>query len=304
MRLFSFYYLGGMKVGHFVKSTMLLLMGVLIIIGCSLPQPVAAAENGLKYTIVVSKFDNRSNWSGQFNLGDAWGAVLTDILNQSGRFIVLAENDMRQEASNERNSNPHVIPAQLLVKGVITHVQNTGGQSGGFGIHGLHIGGSNSKSEINITMYVVEAGTGQVLASKSVVGTAVKGGMVIGTRHAVFGNYGAENLGKAVENAASQGVEWMITQLPKIRWTGTVVMNNNGNIYLNRGTREGINGGQEFIVGSAEVLRDPTTGEVLDEMVTETARIRVVSVKEKISICEVISGNPDSIQQGMRVTLP
>jgi curli biogenesis system outer membrane secretion channel CsgG len=138
-----------MKVGHFVKSTMLFLMGVLIIIGCSLPQPVAAAENGLKYTIVVSKFDNRSNWSGQFNLGDAWGAVLTDILNQSGRFIVLAENDMRQEASNERNSNPHVIPAQLLVKGVITHVQNTGGQTGGFGIHGLHIGGSNSKSEIS-----------------------------------------------------------------------------------------------------------------------------------------------------------
>jgi curli biogenesis system outer membrane secretion channel CsgG len=296
---------GGMQVKHYIKSKLLLLMGVFIIfIGCSLPQPVAAADNGLKYTIVVSKFENRSNWSGQFSLGDAWGAVLTDILNQSGRFIVLAENDMRQEAMSERNSNPHVIPAQLLVKGVITHVQNTGGQAGGIGIHGLYLGGTNSKSEINITMYVVEAGTGQVLASKSVVGKAVKGGMVVGGRGAVFGNYGAENLGKAVENAATQGVDWMITQLPKIRWTGTVVMNNNGNIYINRGNREGIINGQEFIVGSFEVLRDPTTGEVLDEMVTETARIRVVSVKEKISICEVISGSADSIQQGMRVTLP
>lgn len=289
----------------FIKSKMLLLLGVFIVVlSCSLLQPVEAADNGIKYTIVVSKFDNRSNWSGQFNLGDAWGAVLTDILNQSGKFIVLAENDMRQEASNERSSNPHVIPAQLLVKGVITHVQNTGGQAGGIGIHGLYLGGSNSKSEINITMYVVEAGTGQVLASKSVVGKAVKGGMVVGGHGAVFGNYGAENLGKAVENAAAQGVDWMITQLPKIRWTGTVVMMNNSNIYINRGAREGIHTGQEFIVGSAEIVRDPTTGEVLDELVTETARIRVITVKEKISICEVISGSSDSIQQGMRVTLP
>jgi len=287
------------------KYKVLFLLGIfLMVLSCSLPQPVAAAENGLKYSIVVSSFENRSNWTGQFNLGDAWGAVLTDILNQSGKFIVLAENDMRQEASNERNSNPHVIPAQLLVKGVITHVQNTGGQAGGFGIHGIYLGGANSKSEINITMYVVEAGTGQVLASKSVVGKANKGGMIIGGGGAVFGNYGATNLGKAVENAATQGVDWMITQLPKIKWTGAVVMNNNSNIYINRGTREGIKSGQEFIVGSAEVLRDPTTGEVLDEMVTEAARIRVVSVKEKISICEVISGSSSDIEQGMRVILP
>jgi curli biogenesis system outer membrane secretion channel CsgG len=282
-----------------------MLVGILIfIVGISLPQAVLAADNGLKYTIVVSKFDNRSNWSGQFSLGDAWGAVLTDTLNQSGKFIVLAENDMRGEAANERNSNSHVIPAQLLVKGVITHVQNTGGQAGGLAIGGIYLGGSNSKSEVNITMYITEAGTGQVLASKSVVGKAQKGGMLVGGGGAVFGNYGAQNLGKAVENAAAQGVEWMITQLPKIRWTGTVVMNNNGSIYINRGSREGVKMDQEFIVGSAVVLRDPTTGEVLDEMVTERARIRVVSIKEKISICEVISGNSDSINQGMRVTLP
>lgn len=287
------------------KYKMLLLMSIfLLILGCSMPQQVAAAEKGLKYSIVVSSFENKSNWNGQFDLGDAWGAVLTDILNQSGKFIVLAENDMRQEASNERSANAHVIPAQLLVKGVITHVQNTGGQAGGFGIHGIYLGGANSKSEINVTMYVVEAGTGQVLASKSVVGKASKGGMIIGGGGAIFGNYGAANLGKAVENAATQGVDWMITQLPKIKWTGTVVLNSNSNIYINRGTREGITIGQEFIVGSAEVLRDPTTGEILDEMVTEAARIRVVSVKEKVSICEVISGSSSDIGQGMRVILP
>lgn len=287
----------------FIKKGIGLLI-LIFLLGIGLSQTAAAADPGIKYSIVVAKFENRSNWSGQFSLGDAWGAVLTDILNQSGKFIVLAENDMRREAASERSQNTHVIPAQLLVKGVITHVQNTGRQGGGIGIHGIYLGGSSSKSEINITMYVVEAGTGQVLASQSVVGKAEKGGMVIGGHHAAFSNYGAENLGKAVENAATQGVNWMITQLPKIKWTGTVVMNTNGSIYINRGAREGIRDGQEFIVGSAEVVRDPVTGEVLDEIVSEIARIRVVSVKEKLSICEVTAGSSDGIQQGMRVTLP
>lgn len=62
--------------------------------------------------------------------------------------------------------------------------------------------------------------------------------------------------------------------------------------------------GQEFTVGTAEVLRDPASGEVLDEWISETARIRVVAVKEKVSVCEVVSGAADSIAAGMRVALP
>ena len=62
-----------------------------------------AGENGLKYTIAVSKFKNKSNWGGRWNLGDAWGAVLTDSLHQTGRFIVLGEKDMRREALSEQD---------------------------------------------------------------------------------------------------------------------------------------------------------------------------------------------------------
>ena len=39
--------------------------------------------------ITVSKFENRAGWHGQWDIGDAWGTVLTDMLNQSGKFIVL-----------------------------------------------------------------------------------------------------------------------------------------------------------------------------------------------------------------------
>ena len=65
-------------------------------------QPMAQ-EGNLRYSIAVSKFENRSNWSGRWSLGDAWGAVLTDSLNQTGRFIVLGEKDMRGEALGEQD---------------------------------------------------------------------------------------------------------------------------------------------------------------------------------------------------------
>ena len=65
--------------------------------------PAVAAGDGMKYTITVTEFENRSGWTGQWNLGHAWGATLTDILTESDRFIVLGESDMRVEALREQD---------------------------------------------------------------------------------------------------------------------------------------------------------------------------------------------------------
>ena len=57
------------------------------------------AEGGnLRYSIMVNKFENKANWRGQWELGDAWGTIFTDQLDQSGKFIVLGEADMRGAA--------------------------------------------------------------------------------------------------------------------------------------------------------------------------------------------------------------
>jgi len=49
------------------------------------------------------------------------------------------------------------------------------------------------------------------------------------------------------------------------------------------------------------VIRDPDTGEVLDENVKEVARLQVSEVKEKLSICTVSSGKAASVRKGMAV---
>jgi hypothetical protein len=73
-------------------------------------------------------------------------------------------------------------------------------------------------------------------------------------------------------------------------------------VYFNRGSREGVTVGQVFKVGSSEALRDPGTGELLDNSFTEKGQIRVDSVKEKVSICTLVSG--DGVEQGMSVSPP
>ena len=285
--------------------------------------PVVAQEasGGLRYSITVSKFENKAGWYGQWDIGDAWGTVLTDMLNQTGKFIVLGEKDMRSEALEEQdfsasgrtaggNKAPvtgQMTPAQLLVKGAITHVQaDTGGGGGGIRIKGFSIGGKGGKGEINATIYVVDSTTGQVLASKSVVGTSTRKGADIGYSTggwgAAFGGHKNDNVGKAVEAACAEAVDFIVAQLPNIPWSGTVVLVKGDKVFINRGSREGVQPGQQFVIGNAQVIRDPDTGEVLDQEMTQVASIQADTVKEKLSICSVVSGDANKIEKGMTVS--
>ncbi len=301
---------------------LVLLLGAAV--GMVLPSATAQeATGGLRYTITVSKFENRAGWHGMWDIGDAWGTVLTDMLNQSGKFIVLGETDMRQEALNEQDFaasgrtaggakapvTGQMTPAQLLVKGAITHVQSdTGGGSGGIRIKGFRIGGGGKKAEINATIYIVDSTTGQVVASTNVVGVAKKKGLRLGydtgSWGAAFGGHKNDNVGLAVQDACAQAVEFLKAQIANIPWTGSVAMVRNGKVYINRGSREGVQPGMTFVVGKREVIRDPDTGEILDEEVSEVARIQASRVKEKLSICDVVGGNPAAIHKGMAVHLP
>ena len=282
-------------------------------------QPAAPAAGGLRYTIAVSKFENHANYAGQFALSDTWGAVLTDALQNSGHFIVIAEADMRSAAMAEQdfaasNRAAHgdkapvigaMTPAQLLVKGEITAFQDgTSGGSGGVGFGGISLGMRNSVAEINAMIYVVDSSTGQVKASKKVVGRVESKGLNVGLSNRGFdgnmSNFKKTNVGKAVEAAIDDAVAFCTAQLENLPWTGNIILVKEPQVYINRGQREGVTAGQVFRVGSSEVLRDPGTGEVLDNSFTEKGKIRVDSVKEKISVCTIVSGN--GIEKGMAVS--
>ena len=301
----------------------LFLLPVILFFFFSISTSVLAENKGnLKYSIMVSKFENRSGWSGQWNIADTWGAVLTDSLQQTGKFIVLGEKDMRQEAMAEQDfaesgrtaggkKKPvtgQMTPAQLLVKGEITHFQHsTSGGGGGLRIAGFRIGGATDSAEINAVIYVVDSTTGQVLASKKVVGAASKTGLDVGFSDrnwgADLGGFKKTNVGKAVEQAIDEAVAFISGQLEKIPWEGTVILVKDGKIYINRGSREGVYSGQTFAVGKTETLRDPDTGEVLDVSMEKAGTMVIDNVKEKTSIGKATTG-ATKIQKGMTVMPP
>jgi curli biogenesis system outer membrane secretion channel CsgG len=280
------------------------------------------AKGGLRYSITVSKFENKAGWSGQWDIGDAWGSVMTDALQGSGKFIVLGEKDMRAEAMQEQDlvdsgrmaggkkapKKGFMTPAQLLVKGAITHVQDsTTGGGGGINFKGIHLGGSGDKAEINATIYIVDSRTGQVKASTKVVGKAGRRGLAVGYSGSALGGltgdmagFKKDNVGKATEDAVAQSVEFLIKQLEKIPWEASVVSSKDGKVLINRGSREGVSEGQTFVVGKMEETSDPDTGEILDSSDSKVGTIVTKTVKEKVTVCEATDG-AKKIEKGMSV---
>jgi curli biogenesis system outer membrane secretion channel CsgG len=296
-----------------------LVMALPVLAADAPPPPPAppAPGGGLRFSIAVTKFENHANYSGRFQLADTWGAMLTDSLQQTGRFIVLGEADMRGAAMQEQDfaksgrvaggdkapQTGFMTPAQLLIKGEITNFQTTSGGHGGIGIHGFNIGLGGDTAEINVVMYVVDSTTGQVVASKKVIGTAKSSAVSVGFTDRDWsgdmGGFKKTNVGTAVEEAIDQGVAFIIGQIPSLHWTGNVILVKGTQVYINRGSREGVTAGQVFRVGSAEVLRDPATGETLDTSFTEKGQVKVDTVKEKIAICSIVSG--EGLANGMAV---
>ena len=270
------------------------------------------AEGGnLRYSVMVNKFENKANWRGQWELGDAWGTIFTDQLVQSGKFIVLGEADMRGAAMQEQDlaasgrtaggkkapKMGRMTPAQLLVKGAITHVQETKGGGGGFGFKGITIGGDAGSAEINITIYLVDSATGQVKASKSVIGKSGKRGLTLGYHGSALGGltgdiggFMKDNMGKAAMDACNQALEFLVGQLDSIPWEGSVSLVKADKLIINRGTREGVEVGMKFDVGKVEEIVDEDTGEVLDSEMTKIGTVTVTEVKEKICYTTPLEG--------------
>lgn len=282
----------------------------------------APPEGNLRYSVTVTKFKNEAGWHGHWDVGNGMTTIMTNLLHESGWFIVLGDSEMRGAAMREQDFAAsgrtaqgkksakigRMTPAQLLVRGSITHVQNNvASNKGGISFGGISLGGSTGSAEINFTIYLVDSETGQVVASTDVVGKSGRKGYRVGYHGSALGglrgDVGGEkkdNVGKAAEDAVGQGVVFLIEQLESIPWEGTVISAKANKIIINRGSRDGVSVGKRFRVGEVEELIDPDTGEVLDTEMTEVGRLSVIKVKEKIAYCKPESGAA-AIKKGMTI---
>jgi len=279
-----------------------------------------AGGGDLKYTIAVARFNSQTNWRGQWDISEAWGSVLSDQLAKSGRFVVLGDVDLRgiapsdqdlaaagRIAGDKKTAKAGRLPsAQLLVKGAVTHVKETKGVGGDFGFKGLSIGVDGGSAEINVTVCVVDAATGQAKGTKSITGRSGKKGTSPGSGGTSPGGYvgslpgfDKSNMGQAASDAASQAVQYIVSQLDSTPWEGSVALAKADKLVVNRGVREGVSVGVKFDVGNIEEVVDEDTGEVLDREMSKVGTVTVTEVKEKVSYTTPLDG----AEKGMGVRL-
>lgn len=304
------------------RSRFRLLLSTLCLVLLLFPASfVEASTGGLRFTIMVTKFEtSMTNYRGHHDLGDSWRTIMTAALGEHDNFIVVGETDMRDEAMKEQAfgasgatvqglktpTRGKMTPAQLLVKGVITHFEtNSSGDKGGFGFKNVRIGAGKDKTVVRATVYVIDSTSGMVVASKNFEGNASKKRLKLAFwkdgKSGDFSKYDNDSASKALIDAIDQTIEWIAGELPSIPWRGEIVMVKKDSIVVNRGSREGVQPGEQFIAGEATVLHDPDTGEVLDYDIDAQARLVVDKVRDKVAYCSVVHGDATLLYKGMGI---
>jgi curli biogenesis system outer membrane secretion channel CsgG len=278
--------------------------------------PSAAKPLGnLRYTIIVDEFENKTE--SPRALGNEWSTILTTKLHESGSFIVVGQTGAQLAALKEQLRGAsgltvqgkktavrgQLTPAQLLVQGVITHIdEGSADQGGGIGVGRFRVNAGRKKTEIRATLQMIDASTGALVAAKSFVGTASQRSFSLQeSQHGGVSMGQGSHVHEAFEKAISEAIPWMVAQLPSVPWRGSVVKVDKQSVIVNRGSREGVTAGDEFVVGESELLRDPDSGDVLDEVVHERARLRVDKVNDRTSVCSVVDGTIGQIVERMGI---
>lgn len=270
------------------------------------PRAIPAAV-GPKKLIAVAEFENKTNWSGQVNLGTGMADQLITSLMNSGRFIVLERESieavLREQdfgASGRTTAEGgakigHISRAQILIQGAITEFGSTESSGGAIAIKGFSLGGKQSQAQVGIDLRIYDTTTGQILASKACRGVAKSSGSSIGYSGGDFGfATGGEArtpMDFAVRAAIDQALLFIIAELDRVPWQGRVAMVKDDLVYINVGRTAGINTGDQFnVYREGEAIVDPDTGVSLGTEDTKIGRIEVMSVDEKFSKAAPING--------------
>ncbi|HJP19642.1 MAG TPA: CsgG/HfaB family protein [Nitrospinota bacterium] len=274
---------------------------VFVVMICVILWHVDVLAGQYKKTIAVSRFENRTNASGQANLGSGMADQLADSLIQSGKFVVLerqtlediiGEQDLAasgRAAVSKTARTGKLVPAQILIKGTVTEFDSKSGSSGaGVGFGGFNIGSKKTTAHVAVILRLIDTTTGVVLDSKRVEGKSEGSGLKLGVGVGGF-DFGTEGfkrtpLGKAMQITIDKAVVEVTKKLDQLPYTGKIIKVTEDVIYTNIGERNGVSVGDLFNVYSrGEELIDPDTGENLGSEKTKVGSIKINSVKEKFS---------------------
>jgi curli biogenesis system outer membrane secretion channel CsgG len=144
-----------------------------------------------KPAVAVMDFDYGTvdNWWGQYDIGKGMADQVIDALVNDGSFRVIERKKLdtvlaEQDFAHSDRADPSaaklakigkVLGVKYIIAGSITKFSNEK-RGAGLRVKGIGLGGAKAKSEVNLTARVIDATTGEILASVKGHGESSKGG--------------------------------------------------------------------------------------------------------------------------------
>jgi curli biogenesis system outer membrane secretion channel CsgG len=272
-----------------------------------------------KIRIAVSAFENKVKtpwWGPSWKIGEGLAEMLTSELSKTGQFIVVerqALGDIVKEQELGQSGlirgetaarTGQILGAQIVVRGAVTEFEERA-SGGGAGIRFPRFGaeGSVSNAHVAVDIRLIDASTGQVIASHNAAKSAPSAGGGIGARvgTVTFGGdaFFQTPLGQATRAAMQDALQFiMATAFKAVVPSFSIVKVEGQSAFINAGVNSNVRVGDVFMVYSkGEDLVDQDTGLKLGSDVRMVGSIQVTNVQEKFSI-GTIRGGAGAMKRG------
>ncbi len=296
-----------------MKRTALWLLPVAMLLagGCiTPPMPLwsGVSRNARRPVIAVTSFENRSGFSGQWQIGTGMADMLVAELAASGHFTVVERQhlesvvgEIRRQAGGLFRPEGRVEPGRLknaeyLIRGVITDFTHVRGSAVSVATRRLLLGGKGHRARVAMTLTLVDVASGQILHSVYCAGYAGAREATIAGEYqgVVFGGdvFFRTPLGRATQNAIRRGISEITSAMPEDPWQAMIAETTSESIVINGGRDRGVRKGTVFEVRRASrPILDPASGDLLVLLPGETIGwIRVREVHDTIAVAEPLKG--------------
>lgn len=274
----------------------------------------AAPYAGPKKTIFVSTFESANMLYGQAT-GEGLSQMLLEAIMQDGRFLAVerlgygdieAEQTLGKTGATTAETAPkagRMLGASVIIRGTVTKFSpkaKGGGISLGSSMFGGNsgLGMSGSTAEVEISLRLIDAATGQIISTSKAEGSASskefnatlyqRGDFQIGGTQ-----FKETPLGQAAEQAIQAALARIVTGMENVPWSTLVIENTDGTVYVNAGTDQNMKPGMTLdVYRKTKELTDPATGAVVDTLVDKVGAVEIQSVREKTSLAKATAGEP------------
>lgn len=236
--------------------------------------------------------------------------ILTTTLMETRRFVVLerqqaqavlAEQDFGASGRVNQQTAPGqggVIGAQAMITGDITGYAYTQQALGGNALNlvkGVTASASRLNARVVIDLRLVDATTGEVLASAAGTGNASATGVASeitrGDRHLGTSGAWSSPLGEASREAITRAVRAIVEGMPAVRWSARLADVREEVIYVGAGSEDGLTPGMVLEVFERQPpLVDPESGRNLGSPERRVGAIEVVTVEARFAVARVKEG--------------